>query len=183
MKLLGSADTSDHFDPQAGTLAMLLTDEQWEQIEQLPGVGRAHPVGRKPTEDRRVLEAILWVMRHQARWQDLPMNYPSPRTCQRRLKRWQESEIWRELWRRYVRSLDDEALYEWGQAFLQVLLAEARDRRGRAVAEARIGRPPFWWSMAREFWRLTWSRQPDELRQKLRHHVDQLADELAQISN
>jgi transposase len=173
-----TADVTDQFDPKAGSLAMLLTDEQWERIEELEGVGRAHPVGRKPTEDRQVLEAILWVMRHQARWQDLPLDYPSPRTCQRRLKRWQESGVWPELWRRYVDSLDTEALREWGGAFLQVLLAEARDRRGRAVAEARIGRPPFWWSMAREFWRLTWSRQPEQYRRKLEEHLEQLASEL-----
>lgn len=177
MRLMRSPDMNDPFDPQAGSLAMLLTDEQWAWIEELKGVGRAHPVGRKPTDDRRVLEAILWVMRHQARWQDLPLDYPSPRTCQRRLKRWQETGVWRELWRRYVESLDEEAMYEWGGSFLQVLLAEARDRRGRAVAEARIGRPPFWWSMAREFWRLTWSRQPAEHRERLEHYLDRLARE------
>ena len=110
MKLMGSADVTDQFDPQAGTLAMLLTDEQWQWIEELSGVGRAYAVGRKPTEDRRVLEAILWVMRHQARWQDLPLDYPSPRTCQRRMKLRQQAGVSRELLRLYLDSLVDEAL-------------------------------------------------------------------------
>jgi transposase len=158
------------------TLTMLLTDEQWEAISRLPQVGRAHPVGRRPTDDREVLEAVLWVMRYRARWQDLPREYPSPRTCQRRLRRWQESGQWEQIWQTYIDMLDDQALHEWGAAFMEIVLAESDDPPRRHRGTARIGRPPFWWPMARDFFRRTWAQQPEDRRQRLADVVDHVLD-------
>jgi len=158
---------------------MLLTDRQWKMIQALPEVGRLHSVGRRPTDDREVLEAVLWVMRYQARWQDLPRDYPSPRTCQRRLRRWQDKGAWHAIWRTYLLSLDDESLNEWGQAFIDVALAEVD---AAANGSARIGRPPFWFPMARDFWRITWNRQPDELKRQLWQHSDELFGEDADLT-
>ncbi len=158
------------------SLTVLLTDEQWDAIRSLPQVGRMHPVGRKPTDDREVLEAVLWVMRYQARWQDLPSEYPSPRTCQRRLRRWQASGQWDAIWQTYIDLLDDETLREWGAVFMNVILASSDDPRGRRIGKTRIGRPPFWVPMAHDFWRRTWSDQPAEHRQKLADHIDGVLD-------
>jgi transposase len=157
------------------SLTVLLTDDQWDAIRKLPQVGRMHPVGRKPTDDREVLEAVLWVMRYQARWQDLPSDYPSPRTCQRRLARWQETGQWEHVWQTYIDLLDDETLHEWGAVFMNVILAQgaAKNGNGRG-AKTRIGRPPFWMPMAHDFWRRTWSDQPAESRQRLADHIDEV---------
>ena len=153
------------------SLTMLLTDEQWNAIEKLPQVGRMHPVGRRPTDDREVLEAVLWVMRYQARWQDLPGEYPSPRTCQRRLRRWQESGQWDHIWQAYIDLLDDETLTEWGTVFMNVILATS-DEAPKYGKKQRIGRPPFWMPLAHDFFRRTWSSQPAERREKLATHID-----------
>ncbi len=153
-----------------GTTDELLDDGAWRQIEQLPEVGRAHPVGRRPTDDRMVLEAVLWVMWHQARWQDLPGGYPSPRTCQRRLRRWQEGETWNAIWRTYIERLDDQALRQWGGLFMKVILSDTGSDDVEPD-ERRIGRPPFWWSMARDFWRWTWDRQSEADRRRLAGHI------------
>lgn len=34
-----------------------------------------------------------------ARWQDLPEKYPSPSACWRRLKIWEEQDLWLTIWR------------------------------------------------------------------------------------
>jgi transposase len=46
--------------------------------------------GRPWIANRHVCEGILWVLRTGAPWGDLPSQYPSPSTCWRRLKRWEE---------------------------------------------------------------------------------------------
>ena len=67
----------------------LLTDEQWAKIEPLlPKFKRSRKGGRKPAENRPILEGILWMLRTGARWQDLPKEYPSSSTCWRRLRDW-----------------------------------------------------------------------------------------------
>jgi len=131
-----------------------------------------HGVGRRPTDDREVLEAVLWVMKHQARWQDLPNDYPSPRTCQRRLRRWQDTGAWNAIWKTYLLSLDEPSLTQWSETFLNVALAEvnANGKHG----STRIGRPPFWFAMSRDFWKITWDRQPDEVKAGIWEHADEL---------
>ncbi|MEM1355599.1 MAG: IS5 family transposase [Planctomycetota bacterium] len=47
-----------------------LTDEQWELIADL--FPPPKPVDRKPRDRRRIMDAILWVLRTGAPWHDLP---------------------------------------------------------------------------------------------------------------
>jgi len=58
--------------------------------------------GRPPADDRKVLEGILWILRSGARWCDLPVEFPSPSTCWRRLRDWEEQEVWLEIWRTFL---------------------------------------------------------------------------------
>ena len=164
---MSASDALDNDD-----LTMLLNDKQWKQIENLPEVGRLHSVGRRPTDDREVLEAVLFVMKHQARWQDLPSDYPSPRTCQRRLRRWQDKGVWTAIWRTYLLSLDDQTLAEWGEIFLDVALAQVNPDADNA--KQRIGRPPFWFAMSNDFWLITWDRHPDQVKAKFWDHADEI---------
>jgi transposase len=72
----------------------LLTDAQWQKIEPLLPRPPKHPGGgRPPAANRRVLEGILWILRSGARWRDLPSEFPSPSTCWRRLRRWEEQGL------------------------------------------------------------------------------------------
>ncbi len=149
-------------------LKQWLSDEQWEVLRQLPDVDRKHSIGRKPSDDRQVLEAVLWVMKHQARWQELPSDYPSPRTCQRRLNRWMTSGIWTQMWRDYLYTLDPAGLAMWLEPFEKLAMRESRG------GDHRIGRPPFWRSAAIDYWWFTWDRQPDEVHRRLRDVVEPL---------
>ena len=76
------------------TTRQLLTNEQWAKIAPLlPPEKPGFKGGRPSAPNRDVLKGILWILRTGARWQDLPQKYPSPSTCWRRLRRWEEQEL------------------------------------------------------------------------------------------
>lgn len=75
-------------------------------------------MGRPRADDRKTLEGILWVLRSGARWQDVPREYGSPTTCWRRLREWEESGVWEQLWRVILAGLQAEQKLDWAQAFL-----------------------------------------------------------------
>ncbi len=69
-----------------------LTDEEWELIE--PLLPPPAPAGRPRADDRKTLNAILYVLTTGCKWMDLPREYGSYSTAWRRLKRWEEEEVW-----------------------------------------------------------------------------------------
>ena len=75
-------------------------------------------MGRPRADDRRTLDAILFVLRTGCRWKDLPRELGSPTTAWRRLKEWEEAGVWESLWRAVLASLDAQGKLEWAQAFL-----------------------------------------------------------------
>jgi len=139
----------------------LLTDAQWAKIEPLlPKPKRSRKGGRKPIAHRRVLEGILWVLRTGARWKDLPAEFPSPSTCWRRLKQWEEEDVWLRVWRAFLAELDQKGQLDWSEAFADGSFAPAK--KG-ALASARPNaaraRSGWWWSTAKVFlWETTWTR-------------------------
>ncbi len=67
---------------------MDLTDQQWRLIYPLITDHNLHQVsrslevgGRPPIDPRPVLDAILWKLRNNVPWSDLPDRYPSYQTC------------------------------------------------------------------------------------------------------
>jgi transposase len=69
-----------------------LSDEQWEKISPLLPEAQASPWGGpQPIPNRPCFEGILWILRTGARWKDVPKRYPSPSTCWRRLREWEEA--------------------------------------------------------------------------------------------
>ncbi|MBW1712302.1 MAG: transposase [Deltaproteobacteria bacterium] len=65
-----------------------MSDEKWSKIEPLLSAKRTGR-GRPRADDREVPEGILWVLRTGPPWKDPPDRYPSPSTCRRRLKGWE----------------------------------------------------------------------------------------------
>ena len=84
--------------------AIYLTEKQWKVIE--PLLPKLKSNGRPWKNNRLVFEGILWILRTGARWKDLPEKYPSPSTCWRRLKMWEEQGVWEKIWRTFIRRLD-----------------------------------------------------------------------------
>jgi len=74
-----------------------LSDYEWEVIKPLlPPMSR---VGRPRTDDRMVLNGILYVLTTGCRWMDMPLEYGSYKTAWRRLKKWQDEGVWYRIFR------------------------------------------------------------------------------------
>ncbi len=130
-----------------------LTDEQWKKIERLlPRPKPSKKGGRPWADNRKVFEGILWILRTGAPWADLPKRYPSPSTCWRRLKLWEEQDIWLDAWRAFLSELDDKGQLDWSEAFVDGSFAPAKKGANVSArprgAKARSG---WWWSTARAF--------------------------------
>src|SRR5579875_1446676 len=105
----------------------LLTDAQWEKIRPLLPQRPPRPRGgRPPAPDRKVLEGIWWMLRSGARWQDLPEEFPSPATCWRRLRDWEEQGVWLTIWRAFLAELNEKQPLKWSEAFLDGSFAPAK---------------------------------------------------------
>jgi len=65
-----------------------ISDEYWERIKQhfpeedIPE-GRA---GRKPVPARKILDAVLWILKTGAQWSMFPQSYPNYKTVHRRFQ-------------------------------------------------------------------------------------------------
>ena len=147
----------------------LLTDEQWELIEPLLPKRRRRKDkrGRPPVLNRACFEGILWVLYTGAAWHFLPDEYPSPSTCWRRLRQWEEQGVWLDAWRALLGALDEQGLLRWDETFMDGSFAPAKKGARRSVKpSAARGRSGWYWSTVKVFrWEFGW-KVP--LRQKLR---------------
>jgi transposase len=138
-----------------------LTDAQWEKIEPfLPRPKRSRKGGRPPADNRACLEGILWVLRSGARWKDLPDDFPSPSTCWRRLRDWEQAGLWLKIWRAFLGELDENGRLDWSETFADGSFAPAKKGATPSArpSAARV-RSGWWWSTAKVFlWESTWTR-------------------------
>jgi transposase len=137
---------------------VFLSDQQWAKIG--PLLPKRSSQGRPWADDRRVLEGILWILRTGARWKDLPEKYPSPSTCWRRLRLWEEDGTWLKIWRHFLAELDQKGRLDWSESFLDGSFAPAK-KGAPASAKPRKAKAQsgWWWSTARVFlWEANWSR-------------------------
>ena len=142
----------------------LLTDAQWAKIvPHLPALPRRRDRrGRPWADDRACFEGILWVLRTGAHWKALPTEYPSPATCWRRLRRWEDDGTWLTLWRAFLAELDGRHRLNWSEAFIDGSFAPAK-KGGVPSARPSGGkaRSGWWWQTARVFlWEAPWPRPP-----------------------
>ena len=70
----------------------MLRDDQWERIEQhLPG--KASDRGVTAKDNRRFIEAVLWIMRTGSPWRDLPAEFGHWHRTYVRFSRWREKGV------------------------------------------------------------------------------------------
>ena len=72
-----------------------LTDEQWAFIQ--PMLPKPSPLGRPPTDRRRVLDAIFYVLKGGIPWRLLPSSFPPWQTIFHIFRQWQAFNIWSSL--------------------------------------------------------------------------------------
>lgn len=64
-----------------------MTDEQWEQIKDLIPKAKT---GRPPKDNRQMFNAMLWMARSGAGWEDLPERYGPWKTVYSRFCKWRD---------------------------------------------------------------------------------------------
>ena len=85
-----------------------LRDDQWERLKEFVPGGRKGKRGPR-TDNRRFLNALLWMARSGARWRDLPGQLGDYETVKRRYYRWIEMGVLDEI----LAALAREADLEW----------------------------------------------------------------------
>jgi transposase len=89
---------------RATALPLQLDDAVWQTIAaRLP---KAASTGRPRANDRRTVAAILYVLKAEIRWCDLPREMGSYVTAWRRYRDWSESGVWPRVWRAYCAGLE-----------------------------------------------------------------------------
>lgn len=73
-----------------------LTDDQWERLAPLLPPQRPR-TGRPAKDHRTVLNGILWILRTDVPWRDLPDRYGSWQTVYSRFRRWQQAGVWEQV--------------------------------------------------------------------------------------
>jgi transposase len=110
-------------------------DALWQRIEPLlPRKSRRfrYP-GRKPLDDRRVLQGILFVLHTGIGWEHLPqeLGFGCGMTAWRRLRAWQQAGVWEKLHELLLAELHaaDRLEWEWAVADSSHLQAKKGARK------------------------------------------------------
>ena len=69
--------------------------------------------GRPRCDDRRILDGLLWLAYTGAQWADLPAEFGSKSTCNKRLQEWIERGVFAEVWALLVAAYADLAELNW----------------------------------------------------------------------
>jgi len=72
-----------------------ISDELWEFIE--PLLPPHAKEGKPRADDRQTINAILYVLKTGMPWNDLPEEYGDDVTAWRRLRDWEELEVWKRI--------------------------------------------------------------------------------------
>jgi transposase len=108
----------------------LLSDELWNILQPLippPKPRRFRYPRRKPIDDRKALTGILFVLKTNIPWEDLPAERGcgSGMTCWRRLRDWNETGVWLQLHQVLLTRLDNAPLINWTRASIDSTFAPA----------------------------------------------------------
>ena len=111
-----------------------MPDEQWQKVG--PLLSKQGVMGRPRVDDRKTLEAILYVLITGCRWNDLPKEYGSFMTAWRRLKHWMEDGALLRVWRHLLADLDERGKIDWSRCALDGSCVRAKKGATKSAAPA-----------------------------------------------
>ena len=120
-----------------------VSDGLWDRSEPLLPVRqrRFRYPGRKPLDDRLVLQGILFVLHTGIGWEHLPreLGFGCGMTAWRRLRAWQEAGVWERLHEQLLAELHAADEIEWERAIadgshIQAKKGAPRQARARLTA-------------------------------------------------
>ena len=113
-----------------------LSAQQWSRIEPFVPGGRKGRRGPR-SNNRRFVEALIWMARSGGRWRDLPKHYGDYQTVKRRYYRWIEMGVLESLFEALAREADlDWVSIDSTSIRAQPQAAGARRKRGERTPRA-----------------------------------------------
>lgn len=104
----------------------ILRDDQWEQITTLLQ-GKPGDSGRHGVDNRRFVEAVLWIARTGSPWRDLPVEFGLWNSVYVRFARWSDKRVWQKIFA----VLREDADFE--EVFLDSTVVRAHQHAAGAV--------------------------------------------------
>ena len=83
----------------------MLSDAQWARIEPLCA-GKEGDRGRTGEDNRRFVEAVLWIGRTGSPWRDLPPRFGKWNTVFQRFRRWAKKGVFQRMFEELSSELD-----------------------------------------------------------------------------
>ncbi len=116
-----------------------LREAQWQRIE--PLLSKQGVMGRPRADERKTLNAILYVLITGCRWNDLPKEYGSFMTAWRRLRQWSRDGTLLKLWRHLLRDLDGLGQIDWERCAVDGSYVKAKKGATKSASVERA-KPP-----------------------------------------
>src|SRR5512144_2534918 len=88
----------------------VLTDAQWAKMEPLC-LGKPGDPGRSGKDNRRFVEAVLWIARTGSPWRDLPPQFGPWNSVYQRFARWSRCGVWHRVFARLAKDADFEEVF------------------------------------------------------------------------
>ena len=89
-------------------------DHLWQQLAPILALDQPRKKrGRPRCDDRRIVDGLLWLAYTGAEWADLPAEFGSKSTCNKRLQEWIERGVFAEAWALLVATYADLAELNW----------------------------------------------------------------------
>ena len=73
-----------------------ISDKQWALMAP-HCLGKPGDAGRRGTDNRLFVEAVLWIVRTGSPWRDLPEEFGKWNTVFKRFRDWVKADIWQKL--------------------------------------------------------------------------------------
>jgi transposase len=89
---------------------MILRDDQYARIEGML-CGKATDVGVTAKDNRRFVEAVLWIARTGAPWRDLPASFGPWNSVYKRFARWSDRGVWHRVFTELAKDADFEEVF------------------------------------------------------------------------
>ena len=78
------------------SIRWVLTDAQWAKLEP-HCLGKPSDPGRSGANNRRFVEAVLWIARTGSPWRDLPQEFGKWNTVLKRVRDWVKADVFQAL--------------------------------------------------------------------------------------
>ena len=122
---------------KAGMDRYLLTDAQWAKMEP-HCLGKPSDPGRSGADNRRFIEAVLWIARTGSPWRDLPATFGHWNTVFKRYRDWVKADIFKRLFD----AVSDEPDMEYAMVDATIVRVHCHEQGAKGGLRARPSAAP-----------------------------------------